>query len=233
MTAAAVLPPEHHPLHHRRLAVRQRVKALNHLVPALVLVQGAFEAFYGGTLSWIRGLEMAVGATYLVLLAREMRHLRCHPTGTVHHGPEWLEVAAAGILALASYHSWHRHHEAELASGIHRTHYLPWVYGVLALVYLGLAFGAGRLARRQGLHFTEEGFWMRLLPISRVRRVQWADLQAVTIAPNATDLLLHPRDGGPPQLLKLSPYHNGDTLRERLLAHAAQALGSDVNLPLT
>ena len=227
MNAAAAPVLEHHPLHHRRLAMRQRVKALNHLVPALVLMQGAFEAFYGGELSWMRGLELAVGAAYLVLLIRELRHLRRHPTGTVHHGPEWLEVAAAGILALESYHSWHRHHEAELVSGIHRTHYLPWVYGALALVYLGLAFGAGRLARRQGLHFTKEGFWMRLLPISRARRVQWANFQAITVAPNSIDLLLHPRPDGPPQLLKLSPYHNADVLRERILAHYQQAMSSE------
>lgn len=233
MNAPAAPAFEHHPLHHRRHAIRQRTKALSHLVPALVLVQGAVGALSSGALEWVRGLELAVGLAYVGLLIREMIHLRRHPTGAVHHGPEWLELAAAGILALEGYHIWHRHHEAELAGEPHRTHYLPWLYAALALVYVGLAFGAGRLATRQGLHFTADGFWMRLLPISQVRRVQWADLQAVTIAPNATDLLLHPRGGGLPQLLKLSPYHNAEVLRERIMAHAAQALGPDVNLPLT
>ncbi|MDQ2773222.1 MAG: hypothetical protein M3Y54_22280 [Bacteroidota bacterium] len=227
MNAPAAPVVEHHPLHHRRHAIRQRAKAFSHLFPALVLVQGAVEALSTGELEWVRGLELAVGLAYVGLLIRELRHLRRHPTGAAHHGPEWLELAAAGILALEGYHIWHRHHEAELASGIHRTHYLPWIYGGLTLVYVGLAFGAGRLAARQGLHFTQEGFWMRLLPISRVRRVRWSDLQAVTVAPNATDLLLHPRAGGPPQLLKLSAYHNGEVLRERILAHYQSAISSE------
>ena len=212
---------EYYPLPHRRHAVRQRAKALSHVVPALVLVQAGAAAFSGSEQLSVRLLELVIGTAYLVLLVREWRHLRHPPTGAPPHGPAWLELAAAGILALEGYHIWHRHHEAELAGAPHRVHYLPWLYAVLALVYVGLTFGAGRLARRQGLHFTADGFWLRLRPLGRVQRVHWAALRAITPAASGPDLLLHALGGGAPQVLKLSPYYNAALLHERLLVYAA------------
>ena len=102
-------------------------------------------------------LEVLVGGCYLVLMARELRHLR-HPMP--HHEPiAWLELAAAGILALEGYHIWHRHHEHNVAAGTHTLHVLPWLYALAAGLFVGLAFGANRLLERRFLHLHPAGFY--------------------------------------------------------------------------
>lgn len=81
-------------LYHRRHARQKAAKTFGHFGPAVVLLVGMGpvlprrEAF-----TPLLGLEVVVGAAYLVLMARELLHLRHNP----HHSEPvaWLELAAA------------------------------------------------------------------------------------------------------------------------------------------
>jgi hypothetical protein len=149
---------------------------------------------------------------------RELRHLQKHPTH--HERVAWIELAAAGILALEGYHIWHRHHEKDLLTGLHRVHVLPWLYAVLAIWYAAMAFGLPRLHKRRHLHLHGSGFSGRLHPFRRGFAVTWSDV--VRIEPvGEADVRIHHSDGRE-QLLSFSDFHDGPAHRDRIVAHAAQ-----------
>lgn len=208
-------------LFHRQHARRQRGKTLVHLTPALLLVFNAL-AVIGGEepLSWVTGLEFAVGAAYLILMVRELRQLRHH----AHHleNVAWLELAAAAILALEGYHIWHRHHEAEAHTGYHQFHVLPYLYWTLTLVFVGMAFGVARLLQRRHLHLHADGFTGRLHPLRPRFQYDIAELAAAEPA-GLADLLLT-RTNGSRQRLSFEALHDGAAHRDRLLAHIRRQL---------
>ncbi|KUG08299.1 hypothetical protein [Solirubrum puertoriconensis] len=214
----ATATPERITLYHRNHAKRQRGKALSHLVPALVLLSSVAAVLGGEPFTWITAAEIAVGAAYVVLLLRELMHLRKHP----HHRERvaWLELAAAGILLLEGYHIWHRHHEAELAGAPHKFHVLPWLYVATALVFVVLAFRMSQLDARRFLHLHAKGFSVRLNPFARTTRVRWAEVQAIGPA-GPTDVLVTWL-GGRQQRISLGRMHNAAELQQQVLAHVAQ-----------
>lgn len=204
-------------LHHKRHALTQKIKSVSHLIPALILLSGVLSIGQEG-LTPLLGLELLVGGAYVVLLVREWQHLRYQP---FHHAPvEWLELAAAGILALEGYHIWHRHHEKDLQTGQHRFHVLPWLYAVLAVWYVGMAFGAGRLHERRHLHLHGQGFSGRLHPFGRRFSYTWADI--ARLEPDGpADLIVHYVNGRQ-RRISLAKIHEGPALRDQLLAHQQQ-----------
>jgi len=218
MKTAASVGTEPITLYHRRHTRRSRGKALSHLVPAAVLLVSALGAFTGPEpLSALVWLEFAIGAAYLVLMVRELRHLghkHLH-----HERVAWLEIAAAGILALEGYHIWHRHHEAEEISGVHRFHLLPWVYGVLAIWYILMAFGIARILDRRYLHLHEEGFSGRFTLLGKPFAYRWHEVARIEPADKA-DVIIHLTDGQA-QRLSFADLHNGASHRDQLLTHAA------------
>ena len=203
-------------LFHRRHAKMQRGKAAGHLGAAMVLLLGIAPIIGGAEhLTWQSGLEMGVGAAYLVLMVRELRHLRRDP---FHREPvAWLELAAASILALESYHSWHRHHLAELASGLHKTHFLPWVYAALAVAYVVMAFRVKQMDGRRFLHLHPAGFAVRTNRLGRAHELGWADIAALEPAGPA-DLLIR-RTNGQSHRVSFADVYDGAAHRDRLLAH--------------
>ena len=209
-------------LYPRRYARQQRSKALSHFVPALVLVTGAMALLSGKEkLTPLLALEFGIGAAYLVLMVRELLHLRhAHPH---HEQVAWLELAAAGILGLEGYHIWHRHHEAELAGAPHRVHVLPWLYATLAVVYVGLAFGLARLGARRYLHLHTTGFGVRTRLLGQAQEAQWSQLASVENAGSAT-ALLHFADGRQQQL-SFAHLHDGAAHCTQFIAHAQHHLG--------
>ncbi|MDB5235492.1 MAG: hypothetical protein JWR44_2485 [Hymenobacter sp.] len=206
-------------LYHRRHAKQQAVKTVGHLVPAVVLLLGVAPILAGDEpLTFMAGLEVAVGIAYLVLMVRELLQLRHNPFH--RERVAWLEMASAGILALEGYHIWHRHHVAELAGGPHKVHALPWVYGAVALAYVVLAFRLNKLAERSYLHLHADGFAVRIHRLGRAHTLRWADIGAVEPAGTA-DLLIHHADGQTHRV-SFANLHEGAHHRDQLLAHVAQ-----------
>lgn len=206
-------------LFHRRHAKMQRAKSAGHLGAAVVLLLG-LAPILGGTehLTWQTAIEMVAGAAYLTLMVRELRHLRHNPFH--REAVAWLELAAAAILALESYHSWHRHHLAEAASGLHRVHLLPWVYAALAVAYVVMAFRVKQMDGRRFLHLHPDGFAVRTNRLGRVHEAGWADIAAVEPAGPADVLIRHAN--GHTHRVSFADVHDGPAHRDRLLAHAAQ-----------
>ena len=205
-------------LYHRRYAKQQRAKALGHLGAAFVLLAGVLPVLAGTEpLTPLRALEVAVGASYLGLLARELRH------HAFHHGRvAWLELAAAGILALEGCHSWHRPHAANLARGTHAFHALPCVFWAAALVYVGLAFAAQQLGRRRYLRLRPDGFGLRTRLLGRARQGRWADLAALEAEGPAAALLRFA--AGRRQRVSFAHLHAGFAHRDQLVAYGQQQL---------
>ncbi|OUJ67401.1 hypothetical protein BXP70_28850 [Hymenobacter crusticola] len=167
-------------------------------------------------LTLLTSLEVIVGLTYLVLMVRELRHLHHYPFQQPRIA--WLELAAAAILALESYHLWHRHHAAELAGAPHRTHLLPWLYALVALLYVVLAFSFQALTQRRYLQLQADGFAIRTGLFSSVHQVCWAELTALEpVDPSAVRLRY--RDGHE-QLLTFAGFQQGVGHRNRLLSYA-------------
>ena len=211
-------------LYHRRHAKMQRAKSLGHLGPAVVLLLAVLPVLSGQKpFTPLVAVEFLVGAAYLVLMVRELRHLRHNP---FHREPvAWLELAAAGILALESYHIWHRHHVAELASGVPKVHFLPWVYAALALAFVAMAFRMKQLDGRRFLHVYAAGFAVRTHRLGRAHELRWADIAAVEPAGTA-DLLVRHHDGQT-QRLSFADVHDGPAHRARLLAHYQLAASNE------
>lgn len=205
-------------LYPRRYHKSARAKALTHLVPAILLVSGLLPLVQGHEhLTPLLALEVIIGAAYLVLMGRELWHLR-HPTP--HAEPiGWLELAAAGILALEGYHIWHRHHEHAVAAGTHQLHVLPWIYATTAVMYVGLALGASRLSRRRYLHLPATGFEGRLRMLGPPFQFEWPQVRMVEPQEPAS-LVVHPLGAAAPQQLSFAHLLHGAQHRNRLLDHA-------------
>lgn len=208
-------------LYHHRHAKTQRRKSLGHLGPAVVLLFAVAPVLSGSeAFTPMVGLEFLVGAAYLVLMVRELLHLRHN---AFHREPvAWLELSAAAILALESYHIWHRHHVAELAGAPHRVHVLPWLYAAVAVVYVVLAFRMKQLDGRRFLHLHPEGFAVRTSRLGVAHKLRWADVASVEPAGSA-DVIVHHVDGQP-RRISFAELHDGPAHRDSLLAHAARQL---------
>ena len=117
-----------------------------------------------------------------------VRHLRHNPFR--REPVAWLELAAAAIPALESYHIWHCHHEAELASGAPRLHILPWVYAATAVACVALVFRMKQLDGRRYLH-PHPAIAVRTARLGPAHELCWVDVAAVEPAGPADLLARH------------------------------------------
>lgn len=220
-TAASATAEGRTTLYHRRHARQQVSKSFGHFGPAVVLLFGIAPVLSGDeSFTFLRALEVLIGAAYLGLMVREWLHLRHNP----HHREPvaWLELAAAGILALESYHIWHRHHEAELAGKPHKTLILPVLYAAVAVMFVVMAFRMKQMDGRRFLHLHPDGFALRTTRLGASTSLSWADIAAVEPDGEA-NLLVHQSDGKM-RRISFAELHDGPVHRDRLLEHARQAL---------
>lgn len=214
-------PEERTTLFHHRHHRRQVGKSLSHLYPAVVLLLGVAPVLTGQEpFTLLLGVEIVVGALYIGLMLRELRHLRHKPFHSERVA--WLELAAASILFLEGYHIWHRHHEAELAGAPHRLHLLPWVYGTVACIYVVLAFRMHQLVGRTYLHLHADGFAVRTGRYGKEHKLRWADI--ATVAPDGPTGVLVRRTDGQKHRIAFNNLHDGAAHRDKLLARLQQAV---------
>ncbi|SFP69423.1 hypothetical protein [Hymenobacter arizonensis] len=210
-------------LFHQRHLRRQVAKSLGHIGPAIVFVLAVVPILSGREpFSLLVALEIMVGVAYLSLLVRELRHLRHNPFHTERVA--WLELAAAAILFIESYHIWHRHHEAELAGAAPRFHALPWVYAAVGVAYVVLAFRMQQLTGRTYLHLHADGFAVRTGRFGKEHTLNWSDIASAD--PDGATGVVVRRTDGKEHRIAFDKLHDGPAHRDRLLAHLRKAINS-------
>lgn len=210
-------------LFQRRHLRRQVAKSLGHLMPAIVLVLAVMPILSGKEpFSLLVGLEIIVGLAYLGLMVRELLSLRHNPFHTERVA--WLELAAAAILFIESYHIWHRHHEAELAGAPPRFHALPWVYAAVGVAYVVLAFRMQQLTTRTYLHLHAGGFAVRTGRFGKEHNLNWSDIASAK-PDGATGVVVRHTDGKEHRIV-FDGLHDGPAHRDRLLAHLRKSINN-------
>ncbi len=179
---SAPLPPEISlPLVSRRRERLRMMQKFQHAVPAVVLlgagVHGLMQGVQGFAFALAIG-ELVVSVLLLRTLRKELAAAR-QPHPAHHHGVDWFDVFAAGVLTAEALEHWHTHH------------HLP--RPTLLLVALTLALGlfhdqiAAFTARRRMLHIDASGirvggqvlFFRRFLaPWSEIERIDLDDRTA-------------------------------------------------------
>ena len=211
-------------LYHRRHARQQVGKSLGHFGAAVLLLMGIVAVLSGEEpFSFLRALEALIGAAYIVLMVREWRHLRHNP---YHREPvAWLELAVAAILALESYHIWHRHHEAALAGHPPKTLILPLLYAGTAIMFVVLAFRMKQMDGRRFLHLHPEGFALRTTRLGRAHDLRWPEVAA--LEPDGPADVVVRRTNGELNRISFAALHDGPAHRDRLLAHWQLAMSNE------
>jgi len=167
------------PLHSRRLKRALTVQKLNHAVPTIGLVFSGVQALQHGA----EGFELALAVIEIVTSAfligsiaksiRAARGTRASAAGHHHHGIDWVDIWAAGVLFAEAGERWHlRHHIAR-----------PIVLN--ALVTLGLGVTHGRMTafrqRRRSMRLSDGGIHVPGKPFMSFR-TRWKDITAVRIS---------------------------------------------------
>ncbi|MBF9237167.1 hypothetical protein I2I05_07140 [Hymenobacter sp. BT683] len=223
MNAASPPPesPDRTTLFHRRHLRRQVAKSVGHIGPAIVFVLAVVPVLSGAeAFTALVGLEVVVGVVYLTLMVRELRNLRHNPFHSERVA--WLELAAAAILLIESYHIWHRHHAAELAGAPARFHALPWVYALVAVAYIVLAFRMRQLTGRTFLHLHADGFAVRTGRFGKEHNLRWADIASAD--PEGSTGVVVRRTDGQEHRIVFDSLHEGTVHRDRLLAHLRKSI---------
>ncbi len=195
---------------HERALVAQKFQ---HVLPAsgllLVGAQALRDGAHGGELA-LAIVEILTSAALVVSFARHVRAVRRpHAAAHAHHGVDWFDIFAAGVLAAEAVERWHlKHHIAR-----------PTI--LVALITLGLGLFHGRIAahqaRRRVLHIDDSGVRIGGKPF-RTFFAAWPDIAAITLAPGLAEV--HTRAGAT-RRLHLDDLH--DTERVRAALAAAQA----------
>lgn len=127
------------PLHSRRRRRGELVQKLNHAIPAAGLLTAAFQALNAGA----HGVELALAVAEIVtsvvllrLLVKSVREVRAPRAAHAHHGVDWYDIWAAGMLLL------------EAAERYHLRHRLPAATLTTAAATLAIGLLHGRLAAR-------------------------------------------------------------------------------------
>jgi hypothetical protein len=162
---------------------RQRavaVQKLQHLVPAVILLgSGAASLTHGpaGVELAIAILEVASGALFVVAAARGLRGAigpRHAGTPHAHHGVDWVDVFAAGVVA------------AETLEHYHRNGHIVRPNVLMILTLLVLALFHDRITafaeQRRALKISEGGLSVGGRPFRRSLEVAWSELRSIEIA---------------------------------------------------
>jgi len=162
---------------------RQRavaVQKLQHLAPALILLgDGAASLAHqpARIALAIAAFEIVSGALFVLAALRGVRGaIRQRRAGTphAHHGIDWVDVFAAGVVA------------AETIEHYHRTGHIRRPNVLMIVTLLVLAFFHDRITafaeHRRALRISEDGLSVGGRPFRRSLRARWSELRSIEIA---------------------------------------------------
>lgn len=173
------------PLRSRRLKRALTIQKLNHVVATIGLIVSGVQALQRGAAGFDLALAIVEIVTSLFLigsLARAIGHTRANTSATDahhHHGVDWVDMWAAGVLFAEAGERWHLHHH--VARPIILT----------GLVTLGLALMHGRMSvfrqRRRSMCVTDAGIYVPGKPF-RSFRARWGEIAAVNVGDRSADI---------------------------------------------
>jgi hypothetical protein len=200
------------PLVSLRRERRRWLQKLQHALPAVVLLGAGVNRLRHGEQGF--GLALAVGEllvslVLLRLLVKEIAAARSpHPRH--HHGIDWYDVVAAGVLTAEALEHWYT------------THHLPRPMLLTAAITLALGLFHSQLSAalgpRRSLRIDEAGIWVRRR-FSRAFVASWADLERIEV--DAGKARIVARDGRE-RRIDLADLQNGPEVRQALLAAQAR-----------
>jgi hypothetical protein len=198
------------PLKSKRRERAQALQKFQHVIPAMPLLLAGLQAIRSGD----RGFAFALGlfeiGTSVLLLAtmiREIRAMRRPKThaAPAHHGVDWMEIFAAGVLT------------AEVLEHWHLTHHIRRPAVLTAMLSLGMGLFHGRIKRfsegRRVLRVEDEGIHIGGRPFLKAFRAAWADVASIEVGERRAWILT--RDGRK-RSLNLADLHDADEVRAAL-----------------
>jgi hypothetical protein len=191
----------------------QLVQKFQHAVPAVMLlgagVQGLMHGEQGFAF-WLAVGELAVSGLLLRTLAKEIaaarrpRHGSHAPHAGHHHGVDWFDIFAAGVLTAEALEHWHVHH------------HLPRPTLLTAAVTLALGLFHGRLAaHRRVLRIDAAGIRIRGRSFFRRFSASWQDIERIDLEEGKARIVLH---SGRERRLHLKDFPNAPEVRDALRA---------------
>lgn len=194
----------------------RRLQKLQHAIPAVALLGAGAQRLMQGQRGL--GLALAVGELVVsVLLLRsavkELAAVRRPESVQDHHGVDWFDVFAAGVLTAEALEHWHTHH------------HLPRPTLLMAAITLALGLFHHRLTavvpRAQVLRIDEDGIRLR----RRFRRqffAPWSDIERIDLGEAQARIVAL---GGRERSIDLKDLRNASEVRAALLTAQEQLSG--------
>jgi len=204
------------PLLSRRRERVQLVQKFQHVIPAIPLLNAGIQGLVHGERGFALALAVAEIVTSVLLLrsmAKELIALRSSHGGehTAHHGVDWFEIFAAGMLTVEALEHWHTHS------------HLPRPSFLMAAVTLLMGLFHGRIAafstRRRSLRIDETGLRIGGRTLFSRFSVPWADLERIEVDERYARIVAR---GGRTRRINLEDLRNASEVREALLLARAR-----------
>jgi hypothetical protein len=202
------------PLRSKRRERAQTIQKFQHVIPAVPLLFAGLQALQAGEsgLAFVLAVfEIATSVLLLGTMVREIRAMRRQQGDghggdhARHHGIDWVEVFAAGVLT------------AEVLEHWHLTHHIRRPAVLTAIFTLGLGLFHGRLVRfgeaRRVLRVEDEGIYLGGRFVFRPFRAPWRDVASIEIGERHARI--RTRDGRE-RSLNLADLHDAGEVRAAL-----------------
>ncbi|HEX3130622.1 MAG TPA: hypothetical protein VH394_25010 [Thermoanaerobaculia bacterium] len=204
------------PLLSRRRERGQLFQKLQHVIPAVPLLGAGIQGLIHGERGFALALAVAEIVTSALLLrstAQELRAFRSSHDSehAAHHGVDWFEIFAAGVLTVEALEHWHTHS------------HLPRPSFLMAAVTLGLGLFHGRIAefsaRRRSLRIDATGLRIGSRVLFNHFSVPWADLERIDFDDRYARIVAR---NGRKRRIDLKDLRNASEVREALLSVQAR-----------
>jgi hypothetical protein len=211
----------------RRRERAQLLQKMQHAIPAVaLLIAGAQGVMHGerGLGLALAVFELAVSVLLLRTLKKEIAAVRSpHPVHSVHgaahpghhHGVDWFDIFAAGVLTAEALEHWYTHHHL---SG-------PTLLTAAVTLLLGLFHGrlSQRQARRRSLRIDDFGIRIRGRFFRRFA-APWSDIERIELDDRRARIVAR---GGRQRRINLKDLRNAEEVREALLAARGRVIFSE------
>lgn len=208
------------PLLSRRRERSQLFQKLQHVIPAVPLLGAGLQGLMHGERGFALALSIAEIVTSALLLRSTVKELAAFRKSyrephvhehTAHHGVDWFEIFAAGVLTVEALERWHLHP------------HLPRPMFLTAAVTLALGLFHGRIAafssRRRSLRIDETGIRLGGRFLFSQHVFPWQDLASLEVDDREARLVAR---NGRKKRIDLKDLRNESAVREALLSARAR-----------